>query len=89
MTPRIHSAPAELTLPAVAGFLEQLLANLGPVQVDLAEVREIDLAGLQLLIAAERDQRISFTFAPSSPLDAVCRAAGINPAIFSPGAPNV
>ncbi len=89
MNPQLLSAPAELTLPAAAGFLEQLLAAPGPLQVDLAATTEIDLAGLQLLIAAAQDQRITFAPSFSPPLDAACRAAGINPAIFTPGDHNV
>jgi hypothetical protein len=78
-------APAELTLPATAAFLERLLSALGPVQIDLAPVREIDLAGLQLLAAIARDPRMTFTSARPAPLVDACIAAGLNPSHFDSG----
>jgi hypothetical protein len=87
------AAPEQLTLPATPGFLAALLAELlaapGPLAVDLGATTEIDLAGLQLLLAAARDPRITFTPLPSPPLEAVCFAAGVSTDIFNPGASHV
>lgn len=85
MTPKLLAAPAELTLPAVPGLLEQLLATSGPVQLDLTATTEFDIAGLQLLIAASQDRRITLAPLSSPSLAAACRAAGVDPTLFSPG----
>jgi hypothetical protein len=89
MTPQTLTAPVELTLPATSGFLDQLLALPGPVEIDLGATTEIDLAGLQLLLAAARDPRFTFTPLPSPPLEAACFAAGVESAIFLFGVPHV
>ena len=79
------TAPPELTLPAVAELLEQFRAAPAGLHLDLRATTSIDLAALQLLLAAAREDRLLVTQSAHLPLDSVCRAAGIDPAIFHPG----
>jgi anti-anti-sigma regulatory factor len=79
------TAPAELTLPAVAELLAQFQAAPAGLRVDLRATTAIDLAALQLLLAAARQDRLQLTPATHPPLATVCRAVGIDPAIFHLG----
>ncbi len=79
------TAPPELTLPVVADLLEQFRAAPAGLHLDLSATTSIDLAALQLLLAAAREDRLLVTQSSNLPLDSVCRAAGIDPAIFHLG----
>ena len=79
------AAPAELTLRTAAQFLDQLRSAPAPVAVDLTETNEVDIAGLQLLVAAAADPRFRFTPARPAPLVAACQSAGIDPHTFALG----
>lgn len=85
MTALPLAAPAELTLRTIAGFLDTLRSQPVPVEIDLAATAEIDLAGLQLLIAAATDPGIRFTSDRPAPLVAACQSAGIDPTTFASG----
>ncbi len=82
-------APVELTLPLVADLLKQFRAAPSGVHLDLRATTLIDLAALQLLLAAAREDRLLVTQAANLPLNHVCLAAGIDPAIFRSGASDV
>ena len=79
------TAPPELTLPAVAELLAQFRAAPTGLHLDLRATTTIDLAALQLLLAAAREDRLLVTQSSNLPLESVCRAAGIDPAIFNSG----
>lgn len=79
------TAPPELTLPAVAELLAQFRAAPTGLHLDLRATTTIDLAALQLLLAAAREDRLLVTQSSNLPLESVCRAAGIDPAIFYSG----
>lgn len=79
------AAPVELTLRTLAGFLDTLRSQPAPVEVDLSATTEIDLAGLQLLLAAATEPGIRFTPDRPAPLVAACQSAGIDPITFAPG----
>lgn len=76
----------ELTIFTVAELRGQLLAALeagGDVEVDLSEVGEIDSAGLQWMLAAQKEaevrkQRLEFSGHSPAVLDvlALCRLEG-------------
>ncbi|MCX6608475.1 MAG: STAS domain-containing protein [Acidobacteria bacterium] len=84
MTRPTVTAPPELTLPVVAELLEQFRAAPAGLHLDLRATTSIDLAALQLLLATAREGRLLLTQAANLPLESVCRAAGIDPAIFHP-----
>ncbi len=75
-------APPELTLPAIAELLDQFRASPLGLHLDLCATTVIDLAALQLLLAAAREDRLRITQSSNLPLESVCRATGIDPAIF-------
>lgn len=79
------TAPPELTLPAVAELLAQFRAAPAGLHLDLRATTTIDLAALQLLLAAAREDRLLVTQSSNLPLESVCRVAGIDPAIFHSG----
>lgn len=85
MNPHTLAAPVELTLRTLAGFLDTLRSQSAPVAVDLSALTEIDLAGLQLLLAAATEPGIRFTPDRPAPLVAACQSAGIDPITFAPG----
>jgi|GEM_PF-2918684 len=78
-------APPELTLRTVAELLDQFRASPIGLHLDLRATTIIDLAALQLLLAAAREDRLRITQSSNLPLESVCRAAGIDPAIFEQG----
>lgn len=79
------TAPPELTLPAVAELLAQFRAAPAGLHLDLRATTTIDLAALQLLLVAAREDRLLVTQSSNLPLESVCRAAGIDPTIFHSG----
>jgi anti-anti-sigma regulatory factor len=85
MNPQIILQPAELTLRTIAAVLDGWQSASAPVEIDLSGVTQIDLAGVQLLVAAATDSRISFTPSRPAPVAAACQLAGINPSTFRPG----
>lgn len=85
MTAPPLAAPVELTLRTLAGFLDTLRFQPAPVEIDLSATAEVDLAGLQLLLAAATEPGIRFTPDRPAPLVAACLSAGIDPMTFAPG----
>ncbi len=79
------TAPPELTLPTVAELLARFRAAPSGLHLDLRATTTIDLAALQLLLAAAGEDRLLVTQAANLPLHHVCLAAGIDPAIFRSG----
>jgi anti-anti-sigma regulatory factor len=81
--------PAELTIFTAAETREALLAAVAdaaradaPLQVDAAEVVDVDGAGVQLLVSlsrlCERDQRAWRLGAPSDALQRACGVLGLS-----------
>lgn len=85
MQPYPLASPPELTLRTVGSVLDVWRSAPRPLVIDLTNLVEIDLAGLQLLAAAAADAEVSFTASRPAPVTAACQLAGINPHDFLPG----
>jgi len=80
-SPRLYVPTGDLTIATVTEFkaaLVDMMSNGKSGTFDLAAVRRVDVAALQVMIAAQRTGRITLT-SPSQPVMAAMAAIGFTP----------
>src|SRR5262249_18519193 len=82
-----YAPTGDLTIATVAEFkaaLVEMISDGKSGTLDLAAVRRVDVAALQVMIVAERTGRISLT-SPSQPVRKAMAAIGFMPALVPRG----
>jgi len=81
-SPQLYVSTGDLTIATVTEFkaaLVEMMSDGKSGRFDLAGVRRVDVAALQVMIAAQRTGRIALT-SPSQPVMAAMAAIGFTPA---------
>ena len=81
-SPQLYVPPGDLNIATVTEFkaaLVDMMSDGKSGTLDLAGIRRVDVAALQVMIAAQRTGRIALT-SPSQPVLAAMAAIGFRPA---------